>query len=304
MGLTVTKIWVRSFDMDHLDVFWEIGPVPGPASDTTPHAIFDYSFFVLRSEAALGPYEVISQPLSDQYFFRDVQVSRLHKWRQWFYKLKVVNKKTGEEQEFGPSSDIEPEPDIIAAEIIRQEDMLFREFIGRRCWLMPARTFGPRCSCYDSTMQRSTRSSHLPCFGTGWLGGYMKPVEIFIQFDPSPKQVALQPTGERLPSNTSARMSSFPPTSPRDIIIESENRRWRVVNVAQTQRLRAAVHQELQLHEIPRSDVEYSIPLSVDARLIAPSAERNFTNAQNVEKQGDDSDILSFWAGKARGSLR
>ena len=299
----VTKLWVRSFNMDHMDVFWEIGPVPA-AGDTAPHTIFDCEFTVLRSQAALGPYEVISQPLKDQYHFRDVKVSRLHKWRQWFYKLKIVNKKTGEEVEHGPCSDTEPEPDIIAAEIIRQEDMLFRKFVGRRCWLFPVRTFGPRCSCFDTTLQRVTRAAHLPCFGTGWLGGYMRPVEIFLQFDPNPKQVALQPTGEMQPSNSTARMSSFPPVSPRDIIIEAENRRWRVVNVSQTQRLRAAVHQELTLHEVPKTDVEYSIPLSVDAKLVTPSDEGNFTNAQNPEKNGDDSDILSFWQGKARGALR
>lgn len=304
MTLVVNKLWVRSFDMDHLDVFWEIGPLPGPASDTTPHEIFDYEFFVLRSQAAMGPYEVVSPALRDQYYFRDVKVSRLNKWRQWFYKLKIVNKKTGAEIEHGPSSDTEPEPDIIAAEIIRQEDMLFRKFVGRRCWLFPVRTFGPRCSCFDQTMQRVTRSGHLPCFGTGWLGGYMRPVEIFVQFDPSPKRVALQPTGEMQPSNANARMSSFPPVSPRDIIIESENRRWRVVNVGQTQRLRAVVHQEIELHEIPKSDVEYSIPLSVDAKTVVPSDEANFTNAQNTEKNGDHSDILSFWGNKPRGALR
>lgn len=305
MTLTVTKLWVRSFNLDHMDVFWEIGALPaGSSSDTSTHAIFDYEFFVLRSQAALGPYDIISPALKDQYHFRDVKVSRLHKWRQWFYKLKVVNKKTGEEVEQGPASDVEPEPDIIAAEIIRQEDVLFRKFVGRRCWLFPVRTFGPRCTCYDATLQRATRSSHLPCFGTGWLGGYMRPVEIFLQLDPTSKQSAIQQIGEMQPVNTSARMSSFPPVSPRDIIIESENRRWRVVNVSQTQRLRAAVHQELTLHEVPRSDVEYSIPLNVDARTVAPSDEANFTNAQNIEKHDDDSDILSFWSGKARGALR
>jgi hypothetical protein len=303
--LVVTKLWVRSFNMDHLDVFWEIGQVPASTkSDTTPHAIFDFEFFILRSEAAMGPYEQVGGPLQDLYHFRDVRVSLLHKWRQWFYKLKIVDKKTGDVEEIGPASSFEPEPDIIAAEIIRQEDMLFREFVGRRCWLFPVRTFGPRCTCYDPTLQRATRSGHLPCFGTGWLGGYMRPVEIFIQLDPTSKQSVIQPTGEMQPVNTTARMSSFPPVSPRDIIIESENRRWRVVNVGQTQRLRAVVHQELQLHEIPKSDVEYSIPLNVDERNVRPSAERNFTNAQNIEKHGDNSDILSFWGGKARGTIR
>jgi hypothetical protein len=301
--ITVSKFWVRSFDMNHLDLYWEIGTVKGPPDDRTPHEILNYEFYISRSEAALGPYEQIGGPFRDIYHFRDVRVSLLHKWREYFYKLRIVYKPTGEELEIGPTASKEPEPDLIAAEIIRQEDVLFREFTGRKCWLYPARTFGPRCSCFDATLSRITRAGHLPCFGTGWLKGYMSPVEIYVQFDPNPKLVALQPTGEMQPSNASARMSSFPPISPRDIIIESENRRWRVVNVQQTQRLRAIVHQELQLHEVPRSDVEYAIPLNVDARAVEPAAERNFTNAQNLETDVDESTILSFW-GHPRGVAR
>jgi len=302
--LNITKLWVRSFDVDHLDVFWEISALRGPSSDTTPHEIFDYEFYVLRSEAGMGPYDQVGGPLRDTYRFRDPRVSLLHKWRQYFYKIRVIHRPSGEEREFGPTASLEAEPDLIAADIIRQEDMLFREFIGRRSWLFPARTFGPHCSCYDSTLNRITRSNHLPCFGTGWLGGYLSPVEVFIQFDPNPKQTALPPTGEVLPSNTNARCSSFPPMNPRDILIEAENRRWRVVSVTPTQRLRAVVHQEIQLHEIPRSDIEYSLPLNIDPQQLAPASERNFKNAQNVEADADSpQQLFAFW-GHPRGSLR
>jgi hypothetical protein len=304
--LTVTKLWVRSFSIDFLDVFWEISTVRGPStdSDLKSHEIYNYDFFVLRSEAAMGPYAVMGGPFRDLYRFRDNRVPALHKWRQFFYKLRIVDRRTNETAEVGPTASSEAAPDILASAIIREEDQLFREFVGRRSWLFPARTFGPRCSCYDATLNRIARSNHLPCFGTGWLGGYLSPVEIFIQFDPNPKQVALQAMGETQPSNTAARCSSFPPVSPRDILIESENRRWRVVNVVPTQRLRAVVHQELQLHEVPRSDIEYSIPLNIDAQGLVPASERNFRNAQNIDSpDADYKDILSFF-GHPQGTLR
>jgi hypothetical protein len=302
--LTVSKLWTRSFTLSHQDVFWEIGAVAPGGSDLTNHEIYNYEFFVLRSEAALGPYEVIGGPFRDTYRFRDSRVPALHKWRQFFYKLRVVDKRDQSSQEFGPTATKSPEPDLIAMEIQRQEDTLFREFTGRRCWLFPARTFGPRCSCYDATLGRLTRDNHLPCFGTGWLGGYLSPVEVFVQFDPSGKSVTSGPTGELQPSQTMARMSSFPPVSVRDILIESENRRWRVANVQETQRLRAAVHQELALVEVAKSAVEYAIPLNVDAKLVTPAAERNFKNAQTPDDGDLDKAILSFWSGKPRGSLR
>jgi hypothetical protein len=292
--LQVTKIWVRSFDTDHLDVFWEIGTVKAPASDSTPHEIYNYDFYVLRSEAPAGPYDEIGGPFRDTYMFRDLRVSLLNKWRQYYYKIKIVDRARSETQDFGPAASHEPEPDLIAAEIIRQEDKLFREFIGRRCWLFPARTFGPRCSCFDATLNRITRSQHLPCFGTGWLGGYMFPVEVFVQFDPNSRQTALLSTGETQPVVAQARCSSFPPMKSRDILIESENVRWRVVSMVPTERLRAVVHQEIQLNGIPRSDIEYTLPLNVDPKTLTPAAERNFRNSQNVDAD-TVSNLLNFW---------
>lgn len=299
--IDVTKIVVRSFDLDHMDIWWEVGPVGSPKSDSVPHEVFDYQFLILRSEAAMGPYEQVGGPLRDTYRFRDIQVSLLHKWRQYYYKIKVVHVPTSEEKEFGPVASGDPEPDIIATEVMRQEDILFREFVGRRCFLFPVRTFGPVCTCFDPHMGRKTRSNHLPCFGTGWLGGYMSPVEVFVQIDPEPKTGILTSLGEQQPGNTTGRMISFPPISPRDILVESENRRWRVVSVSQSQRLRSVVRQELQLHEIPRGDIEYAIPIKVDVGALKPSAQRNFTNPHNLENDADLSEIFAVY-GHPKGS--
>lgn len=303
--IEVTKLTADSLDLDHIDVHWEISPVAGPASDADKHEIFDYQFFVSRSEAMMGPYQQIAGPLRDQYRIRDTQVSLLHNWRDFYYKVTVVHVPSGLREEFGPVAFGQDAPDLVAAEIIRQEDMLFREFIGRRCWLFPARTFGPRCSCYDLYLGRKTRSGHRLCFDTGFLGGFMSPVEVFVQIDPPGKNVQQTSLHEMQPGDTSARMICFPPVSPKDILVESENIRWKVMAVSQTQRLRTTVHQELRLHQIPRGDVEYDLPLNVDLHGLSPSAGRNFTNPSTLKNDGDLSDILEFWSGlKPRGSLR
>ena len=302
--ISVTKIEASSFDLDHVNVFWEIGPVPGPMRDTDPHSIFEYQFFVLRSDAMMGPYTLIAGPLRDQYSLRDIQVSLLHGWRDLFYKIKVLHVPTGESVEFGPASLTIPEPDLIAAEIIRQEDVLFREFIGRKCWLFPARTFGPCCSCYDVHLGRRTRSGHALCFDTGFLGGFLLPVEVFVQIDPPGKNVQATPLVELQAGDAAARMISFPPVNPKDILVESENVRWKVIRVSYTQRLRSTVHQELVLHAIPKGDIEFNIPIRVDPHNIGPSAERNFTNPSNLKSDDDLTDIFDFWDCKARGALR
>jgi hypothetical protein len=298
--IQISAIRVRSFDLDHLDVMWEIDSLPHGDGDR--HEIYDYAFYVLRAgDSPLGPYEVVGGPLVDTYVFRDVSVSLLHKLRQYYYKVKVVHLPTGEEAEFGPEANDDPEHDLLGAEIIRNEDMLLREFIGRKCWMFPIRTFGPWCSCFDATLGRTTRSNHGACFGTGYLGGFMSPVEVYVQVDPNPKnsQLSLVP-GETHQNDTTARMSAFPPAKPGDILVESENKRWRVMSVSPTERLRATIHQELRLHHIPKGDVEYALPVKVDLRELNPAAERNFTNPTKLERDDDYSDIFSGFGYRVR----
>ena len=113
----------------------------------------------------------------------------------------------------------------------------------------------------------------------------MSPIESWIQIDPSPKTEQQTGVGSLQQSNTTMRMANYPPLKPRDLVIEPENRRWRVVQVNQTERLRAGVHQEVQLHEIPPGDIEFGIPLNLDNALrdlwLSPS--RNFSNPHNLE---------------------
>lgn len=303
--LEVTKFWCRTFDLDRVDLYWEIGTVPGPRIDSDlPHEILNYQFFVLRAgDSPMGPYEQVGGPIVDGYRFRDVRVQLLHKWRQYFYKLRVVDLRTGEAADFGPTSSGEEAPDLIASEIQRQEDMLFREFVGRKCYLFTARTFGPTCSCFDKTLNRITRSNHRPCFGTGWLGGYLGPTEVFVQIDPNPKSSNATSLQEVQQSDSMARMISFPPVGVKDILVEADNRRWRVLSVRQTQRLRAVVRQELQIHEIPRGDIEYALPIKVNEKEYEPSAPRNFTNPQNIDTKGSYSDLMAAY-GHPQGTLR
>jgi hypothetical protein len=60
----------------------------------------------------------------------------------------------------------------------------------------------------------------------------------------------------------------------------------------------------MQLHEVPKGDVEYALPVNLDPSKITPSAERNFTNRQNVDSNEDYSDILAFHGYRPRGALR
>lgn len=301
--IQVVRFVARSFDLDHVTLSWELTDFDvGNAHDV----ITAYDFFLERSESPEGPWDPLAGPFKDQYLFRDYSPNLLHKWRKLFYRLRVVHIPTSTEETFGPTA-LLPEPDLIALEIQRQEDVLFREFVGRRCFLFPVRTFGARCSCFDNISGRRTRTGCLSCFDTSYAGGFLRPIECWVQIDPeanSPSNTNIQ--GERQEQNTSARLISFPPVKPKDVLVEGENKRWRVVTVAKTERLRSVVHQEPTLHEIPRGDVEYKLPINLeDLQNQEWSEQRNFTNPQHVNEPNDDDPfkLLAAYGYKPRGSV-
>lgn len=292
--LQVTRFYARSFDLDHMDLFWELADTQDP--------IVRYEFTILRSESPSGPWEALTPPFQDQYYFRDVSPALLHNWRTLHYLLRIKDKVSNEVLDVGPTAPV-PEPDLIALEIMRQEDVLFREFTGRRVWLYPVRTFGTRCICFDRVGGRRTKSNCLNCYDTSYLGGYMSPMECFVQMDSASDEASSTPFGEHQSGQTTGRLISFPPVKAKDILIESENYRWRVVSVGYTQRLRAVVHQELVLKEIPRGDVEYKLPVNLaDLTKLQPSAERNYTNPQHTDGDADLKNILAVYEHKPRGA--
>jgi hypothetical protein len=108
---------------------------------------------------------------------------------------------------------------------------------------------------------------------------------VFIQIDSANQSEQNTNVGVAHQQNTTGRLVDMGSLKPRDLIVEPENRRWRVLSVTQTEQLRAPVHLELQLHAIPESDVEYSIEIKLEESLkdlwLSPS--RNFSNPHNLE---------------------
>ena len=274
--LELQELRVRSLDIDFNELSWKLAE--------TSEDILDYTFQVQRSESPNGPYENLAVAFQDKYSFVDNTLTSGHRWRKYFYQVLVTQVPTGETKAFGPISK-DPDADIIALELRRHMQLLFREFAGRRCWVLPVRTFGQRCSCYNPKLRQRTRSGCQLCFDTSFVRGYLSPIESWVQVDPSPKTEQNTNVGPQQQSNTTARLAWYPPLKPQDLLIEPENRRWRVVQVNQTEQGRASVHQEVQLHEIPPKDIEFAVPLRLEEALkdlwLNPS--RNYNNPQTLE---------------------
>lgn len=279
--IVVQEFRVRSLDIDYNELTWELAD--------TSEDVLDYTFQVQRSESPSGPFDNLSVAFKDKYSYIDNTLRSGHRWRKYYYQLLVTNVPSGSQQTFGGADGLSvtnvPDPDLIALELRRHMQLLFREFAGRRCWVLPARTFGQRCSCWNPTLRKRTRSGCQLCYDTGFVRGYLHPIESWVQMDPSPKSEQNTNVGAQQQVNTTARLAYYPPLKPRDVLVEPENRRWRVVQVNQTEQGRAAVHQEVQLHEVPPKDIEFAIPLNLQEALadlwLNPS--RNYSNPQNLE---------------------
>lgn len=272
--ITVTKLVVRTYDLDHLDLFWEI--------PETTEEIEAYDFFVLRSlDGPAGPFDIIAGPFYNTFNFRDPGVHQLNRWRNYFYKIRVTHRAQQTTHEYGPVW-LQAEPDRLALEFQRRQNLLLQEFNGRYAFLFPALTFGQRCgTCWDggpkgNTIGRATYQNCQSCFDTTFVGGFASPIGFFIQIDPSPKSVQRTDFEEHQFVGSTGRTSAFPPIKPKDMIVEAENKRWLVNKVGGTEKLRSTVHQEIELWELPKDDIKFKVPIDYDL-LKQHSPPRTFT---------------------------
>lgn len=276
--LRVKSFYARSFSLDYLDLFWTIDDILYKEDD-----IYAYEFQLFKSESYYGVYKSVTPPFKNIFYYRDPTNLEDHKNRTIYYQLKVRDTRTDESFMVGPTAQI-TEPDLLALEIIRQADMLFRNFIGRKCYVFPRKTFGPRCICYDHRLQRKNISNCEMCFDTSYLGGFNTPIVTYIQMDPTNRSSQLTPTITHTVNYTRARMISYPSLGPGDIIVDPNNMRWMVMEVSVTSRLSYELHQELQIKEILKQDILYKLPVLDDIKKVNEIYDiRNRTAPQTFE---------------------
>jgi len=290
-GLAITKARVLSLSLDYNQLTWEVGD--------TAEDLLDYTFLVLRAESASGPFDPISQELEDAFLFIDNLVKVGNIYRQYHYKIQIRNKQTGEVKLYGPYAKT-PEPTLIAQELRLHLNLLMHEFIGRRCWLLPVRTFGQRCAdCWNPRLQKRKFSGCRSCFDTSFVRGYHKPIEIWVSIDPTPANQQPTNSGKLQQRSTTGRMSFYPPVKPDDVLVEPENIRWTVRTISTTQEQRAVVTQELQMRRAETTDMEYLIPLDLGAPMqdLFYTPARNYTNPTTLtDLPKDDIDFEGIYS--------
>lgn len=267
--LEIENIQVRSLLLRSLRVSWEVKP--------TPEETLDYDFRVMRSEAQGGPWDPVTDWFTDRFVFHDNIVPPYNANRRLFYLIQVRRRSNpAEVKEFGPGYQTE-EPDLIAVEVRRHWEVHLRELVGYRAWLFPVRTFGTTCrNCFDKTTQRVIDPGCKSCFGTGYARGYHHPIEIWPKIDPTPTTTQTQGVILTQKSITRMIIGGNPQVKDKDLIVMSDNRRWRVAGITETRRLNSTLHQELSVVECERGDVSFDVPVNFDLLRADLAAPRNY----------------------------
>lgn len=295
--LKVDNLRVRSFDVDHLDIHWEL-------SGDDPRS---FTLEVLRSENQFGPFVPITKPFKDRSRFRDSGAGIGNYHRVWFYKIKVTRATTGDGHDGnastatfpkGPGVGLLAAPDLEGLEMARLERLRLQEFKGRLVWVFPIRTTGTRCTCFDPVTRQRLRSSCLMCFDTGIVGGFYNPMQVYMEIVNPIEQTQLTPQAELKPQNTLGRLANWPYVHERFIVVEAENIRWRLAGpIKRIGKLRATVRQEFSLHRLPPDDVAYKLPVILDPKDLEASPDRQFSNPQNLENAGTRRELTEVGAG-------
>ena len=281
--LDVTNIRIRSFDLNYLDVYWDIAEVFSN--------INQFEFYVLRSDASFGEYRTIAGPVLNDFHVRDNSVTG-HKnfYHNLYYKIKVVNRETGDEKIFPENGGVSlaAKPDLMALEMARINNLKLKEFSGRKVWIFSRKTSGQRCrACYDPVTSRKTKARCANCFDTSYIGGFNAPVELYAKIISPDESIVHAEFANVEIENTAILLGNYPELFEGDIIVEAENIRWRVGSTIQkVRKSRAIIRQQAPLHRIPNGDIEYKVPLNLDAdevKDLVATPERNITNPQTLE---------------------
>lgn len=230
---------------------------------TGSHDSWDYTFQILRSESAEGPYESISPEFSDKYYFIDNQLPYRNDWRVLYYKLRVTDGASNYE-DTGPEYLDSASSNLYALEIARSLREGLRYAAGTKLYVLPVRTFGKKCDCFDQVTGKRMKPMCEACFNVGFSGGYLTAIETYGQVGSYQKQSTLLPQkGTQVQmAATGIRLVNYPLVKENDVILEpQDNTRWRVVKVQPSKLAGTVISQIITAASIDHADMAYKIEL-------------------------------------------
>lgn len=159
---------------------------------------------------------------------------------------------------------------LLKRKILHDESIAFKHLNGIRLMVLKRKHWGDRCTeCYDALTREVLKEHCTVCFGTSFEDGFWAPVEILGRIAPAPTQTQIAPHGKVEVKTTRITILDYPHIQEGDIIVDlRSNDRYYVQLVTTTELKKVVVHQVANISLLPRSSVEYEVPIDPDT---APS---------------------------------
>lgn len=261
--LVISEVTVdRALDLSDLAVAWTILPTTEPLSGYT-YDVLRYPTSDLVSDAPLDEATIVTTGIVGSTFeYLDTSVNLLDQFVPYYYRIRVNETSSGQSTISQAAGVVDEQPDNIAQYIASVTQTLLG-IIGNPGFLVCRRLrTGQRCpDCWDPVKQLVTKSNCMTCYGTGWTGGYAHPIpiqasitgaQVTERFTPDIKDLVEQPVV--------FWTLNYPRLLPRDLVIDSQGRRYVVSNVQPTVRGRMVLRQIAQLERVAPTDIIYKVP--------------------------------------------
>ena len=238
----------------------------------------DVLFDIYKAHSPSGEFTKVNNlPEINTFYFQDHEEVAFSKLYNVHYKVVLTDPLKRQYESKVTSLDTSPEnsrhyysPLRIAREINRTEKILLNKFTGVTCILLKRRHFGEKCSdCFNFVTEEVTNSHCKVCYGTGFVGGYHKPIQLRAQFDAIVQSQRLtDQLAVREESNNSAWINAVPYVKKADVLVQvNSNTRWFIHDVQVTSLQSSTVRQTLQIKEIEHANIAYSVPIENPAIL-------------------------------------
>jgi hypothetical protein len=217
----------------------------------------DLSFLVFRSQSPTGPWDELAEIEPGRWQFHDQSAPGIN--RNFYYLIRIVSR-NGRGYRDSRAARLEHDPDHIALEMVRKKNLFLQNRGGITCAALLRKTWGPHCSrCWNPERQTPTDKDCPECFGTGYAGGYMNPVEMPCLFNPPEKAILRAGMPHEL-GQTYCELANYPNLDSDDIIVDRYmNIRYQVVHVRPTTHRMYPVSQLVRLLRVDDADIIYSL---------------------------------------------
>jgi hypothetical protein len=197
------------------------------------------------------------------YSYTDTTISgiNLYQFHTWYYRIKVVDDLDPSVYSWSDPAHIQVIPDPQAKRMIWVKTKGIKKY-GTLVKILKKRTAqGIQCSCFDTVLQRSTDDECKLCNGTGIQtgGGYYDPIEVYAAINTRPKQNQITPFGIWQQNDALMDILNYPVLAPDDLIVDPQNKRYKVKQVATYDKGQALISQRCVISLQEKSSPVYEV---------------------------------------------